>query len=400
MFNRKTAKEKAKTLIRQRSFADYFGFAGILIVRALAVTAAAMFALSLVGMVFGLPIANAVSRIYYMGFYGFVSTLGGTVALGVFAGLFTVVGVFLAVLAVETLYQAGMVRAALRTNREDKKVRVVDIALAGDRLGRAWSVNLWITLFLIGWNLPGILLAFIGSLMILSSGIGVTVFGVIFIILSAAWCVFISVVKSCQYRFALHISEDKRDLSALDCVRESKELTSGHVGELFITDLSFLGWDVLSQVFLISVFTVPYRELTYAALYEQLNGRFKAYDPRKMEWLSNGPVPVPTPGRESAVIVISGEYSGAKFNLEGGEELRIGRDPKKANLVLSSANTSISGLHCSIRYNAAVNSYIVTDFSTNGTFINNEQIPREVAYSAAPGSVVRLAEGSMLLRLN
>ena len=66
----------------------------------------------------------------------------------------------------------------------------------------------------------------------------------------------------------------------MDCIRESKSLTEGRKGELFVLDLSFLGWLLLSCLpyigYLVSVWVTPYYALTHAMYYERFSGHVPA----------------------------------------------------------------------------------------------------------------------------
>lgn len=400
MINRQAAKEKSKTLLRTRSLADYFGFALVLIARTASLAVVALLLVELGGLTVAGSITTLVSAIRY-GLFGSTAGIATSLVQVSIVTVAVLILSYIATLSVDLFYRSGMIRSSLRINRGDKNVRIADIALAGDRLGRNITIGLWKTLFMLGWNLPSIVLYAIGGLMSASRNTTAKVFGVLFIIVAALWSIFITIVKKLQYYYAYHVSEDNRERIGLDCIRESKALTEGHITELFVTGLTFLGWNILSRVFIIEIFAVPYQYLTYASVYEQLTGKFRPYDPRKMEWL-NGPIRdlSLSTEKEHSIVILSGEYSGSKFPLNDGEELKIGRDPKKANIVTTPSDTSISGLHCSIRYSAVNNRYIITDYSTNGTFVNNERIPRETSYTANSGTVVKLAEGAMLLRLN
>ena len=352
MFNRLAAKEKSKTLLRTRIFTDIFAYGALLFCRLLLLT---------------IPVV----------------------------GFFT-----------ELLFQAGMVRSSLRMTRGDKNVKVLDIALAGDRLGRFIAITLWQALLLFLWTLPGIAVAFVGGY-ITVLGIGGTVVGALLILLAIAWNIYITLNKTCQYYFAYYVAEDNRELSALDCIRESSEMMIDHKWELFVTMLSFLGWNIISTIVLPLIFTLPYQYLTYASIYEQLSASFHAVSGNAMEWRSSGPVKeapkaddgIVNKAENGGIEVLSGEYAGSRFTMTDNEEIRIGRDSRRADVVTDLVNKSISGLHCSIRYNAVHNRYTITDYSSNGTFVNNERLMRENSVTVTSGTVVKLADGSMIFRL-
>ncbi len=354
MFDRIKAKENAKTLLRGRTLLDVLGFS-----------------LILGSLIFIAPIS-----IFLLS---------------------------LPMIAAMLLFHAGMNRSALRTHRGDKNVRVVDIILAGDRLGKYIAITLWQALFQFLWNLPSAGVILIAAILVAKNPFNTVAiaFGVILVLLAFAWSIYITILKSCQYYFAYCITEDQRELAALDCIRESKALMDGHEWELFVTHLSFLGWDILSSLIIVNLFTLPYKYLTYTAIYEQLNNRFKPISRNQMEWSHNKPV---TGGgeqksKEPAVEFIAGEYAGSGFPLQTGDEICIGRDPKRANVVTSPANTAVSGLHCRIRYEESQNKYVVTDHSANGTWLNNEKLTAERSVYAAHGSVIKIADGTIVLRL-
>lgn len=356
MFDRIKAKEKSKNLLRTRNIADAVGFAVILLILS-------------------------------------VSTVLSIIPV-----------IRIAVLCISLLFQAGMNRAALRMNRGDKNVRVLDIILAGDRLGRYIAITLWQILFIFIWNLPSVA-AIIIAIIVIITGIGSSVaaaFTVILIIAACIWSIYITINKTCQYYFAFCVAEDNRDLAALDCIRESSNLMVDHKWELFVTMLSFLGWDIIASLPCGNVFVSPYKYLTYTSIYEQLIGNFKPINRTHMQWLHNTPKPVDDDidSRERVVEILSGEFAGATLPVKAGEDITIGRDPKRANVVTSPANTSISGLHCRIRYDEQNGKYIVIDHSSNGTYLNNEKLMHERGTYAAKGSLVKLADGAMILRLS
>ena len=400
MFNRIAAKTKAKTLIRTRSFLDFLGMALILT----ALSAVVIFPLAVV---IGTAVIGAIPYLIsrFVG-YGSLSYLPNAVAGSVILTILGVLAAYAIVLSITLLFHAGMNRAALRMNRGDKNVRISDILLAGDRLGRYIKIALWQYLYIFLWNLLATAVVILAVVIV---GIGqmsvasITI-AVLLGLAAIVWSVYITIKKYCQYDFAYLISEDNRDMTALDCVRESVALMDGHVAELFVTMLSFLGWNIVASLPFASVFVVPYQYLTYASIYEQLSGSFQPTARKQMLWLNSGAevakeaLAAEDPA-ERKVEIVSGEFAGSVIPVKPGEDIVIGRDPKRANVVTSPANTQVSGLHCSIRYDAQHAMYVVTDFSTNGTYLNNEKLMPERPALAAKGAIVKLADGAMIVRL-
>lgn len=89
------------------------------------------------------------------------------------------------------------------------------------------------------------------------------------------------IVKGYSYSMSVYILAENKGKSALECINESKKLTQGHKMELFLLDLSFIGW------FLLGVLTLgigfiwiePYRQATIANAYQSL--KLAAQEPMK-----------------------------------------------------------------------------------------------------------------------
>lgn len=98
----------------------------------------------------------------------------------------------------------------------------------------------------------------------------------VFTFLWSLLLIFPGVIASYRYRQALYILLDHPEKSPLQCIRESTELMKGHKMELFILDLSFIGWTLLASIpyvgYIIQIWTVPYIDLSYALYYEKLSG--------------------------------------------------------------------------------------------------------------------------------
>ncbi len=72
-----------------------------------------------------------------------------------------------------------------------------------------------------------------------------------------------------RYRFAPFLLIDNPHMSVLDCIRESKRLTKGYKGKLFVLDLSFILWRLLSALlFPVDIYVMPYYMTTLAGFYD------------------------------------------------------------------------------------------------------------------------------------
>ncbi|NLC72488.1 MAG: DUF975 family protein [Ruminococcaceae bacterium] len=79
---------------------------------------------------------------------------------------------------------------------------------------------------------------------------------------------FPGIIAAYRYRLAPYLLIDNPHMSALDCIRESKRLMKGHKWELFVLDLSFILWQLLTAIPFVSIYTTPYFQTTYAGYYD------------------------------------------------------------------------------------------------------------------------------------
>lgn len=98
----------------------------------------------------------------------------------------------------------------------------------------------------------------------------------IFVALWSLLLVVPGLIAEYRYRMAIYILIDNPEKSVMECIRESKRMMKGHKWELFMLDLSFIGWTILSSISMIGwfvgIFTTPYFALTYAQYYELISG--------------------------------------------------------------------------------------------------------------------------------
>ena len=84
-----------------------------------------------------------------------------------------------------------------------------------------------------------------------------------------------------RYRLAFYVLLDNPDMGALQCIRESKRIMHGNKLDLFLLDLSFIGWIILDAFVivllplpfslpLVSIWLTPYQGLANAAYYNRL----------------------------------------------------------------------------------------------------------------------------------
>ncbi len=97
------------------------------------------------------------------------------------------------------------------------------------------------------------------------------------------------------------------------------------------------------------------------------------------------------------VVCIKGVAVGQGFSLPETAKIVVGKSRQNTNMLINSP--MVSNVHCSIRYKAATNTYIVKDHSTNGTYVNGVRIQKDVPMSFPAGTVLQLADGSNEIKL-
>ena len=80
------------------------------------------------------------------------------------------------------------------------------------------------------------------------------------------------IVKGYSYSMALYVLADNKGKSARECIAESKAMMEGHKMELFVLDLSFIGWYLLCTLTcgLASLYVAPLLNATHANVYETI----------------------------------------------------------------------------------------------------------------------------------
>ncbi len=89
------------------------------------------------------------------------------------------------------------------------------------------------------------------------------------------------IVKSYAYSMAYFISLDNPDWDWKQCIDESQRITQGHKGELFVLDLSFIGWYFVGSLCLGigTLWVAPYHMTAKANYYEILKNNAAVAQP-------------------------------------------------------------------------------------------------------------------------
>ena len=80
------------------------------------------------------------------------------------------------------------------------------------------------------------------------------------------------IVKGYSYSMSTYILAENKGKPALECINESQRITDGHKMELFVLNLSFVGWGFLCGITfgIAGIWVLPYMQATYANVYNSL----------------------------------------------------------------------------------------------------------------------------------
>lgn len=80
------------------------------------------------------------------------------------------------------------------------------------------------------------------------------------------------IMKAYSYSMIYYIKADHPEYDWRTCLHASQEMTYGHKMELFVLDLSFIGWYILGALCLGvgTLWVIPYHETAKALVYEQI----------------------------------------------------------------------------------------------------------------------------------
>ncbi|WMM24782.1 DUF975 family protein [Tissierella sp. MB52-C2] len=82
------------------------------------------------------------------------------------------------------------------------------------------------------------------------------------------------IIKSYEYSMVPYILAEEPNLPSNEVIRRSIDMTDGHKWDMFVLDLSFIGWYILGLFFfgIGEIFVNPYKEATVAKLYNIISG--------------------------------------------------------------------------------------------------------------------------------
>lgn len=99
--------------------------------------------------------------------------------------------------------------------------------------------------------------------------------GMMIVVFISLWSILffpIGIVKSYSYSMAYYIQMDHPDWGWNDCITDSRRMMDGHKMELFILDLSFIGWIIVSLLVcgIGTLWVVPYVQAAHTQFYESI----------------------------------------------------------------------------------------------------------------------------------
>ncbi len=180
------------------------------------------------------------------------------------------------VLIIEIPLSIGIVFAFVKLKRE-KDVGIFDfISLAMKNFGRAWKIYLRILLKnvlpIIGTMVTIILLSVTivaESVENHSLGLASLIMAIVLLIVSFI----VSLIIDLKYSLAYMIAYDNPKMTTKEAVNTSGTIMKGHKMELFLLQLSFLGWSVLCVLTLGIGFLwlLPYKQMAIVCFYDEVN---------------------------------------------------------------------------------------------------------------------------------
>lgn len=103
--------------------------------------------------------------------------------------------------------------------------------------------------------------------------LGLSIVMGIFIFLWSLLFIIPGIIAAYRYRMAIYLMLDHPEMGILECLDRSKEMMYGRKLELFVLDLSFLGWALLCIIPFVTLWVQPYITVTEARFYQTLATR-------------------------------------------------------------------------------------------------------------------------------
>ena len=102
--------------------------------------------------------------------------------------------------------------------------------------------------------------------------LGIMLLQVIYVILWMLLLIIPGIIKSYSYAMTEFIAEDNPELGPMECIDRSMAMMKGHKWELFLLDLSYIGWLLLGLLSLGIglLWIIPWMNMARVKFYEEL----------------------------------------------------------------------------------------------------------------------------------
>jgi len=184
----------------------------------------------------------------------------------------------IAVVVISVPISFGFIGQFMKFSRKEE-VGIVDFFKIGfENFGKSWSIVghtlLKLLPYVIGIIVSIVLM--IASIVYTTQNEDIEMF---FMLIPIAYVIFfvfyiMLIVKTYFYVLTEYIGNDTNDVTAKEIVEKSAELMKGHRWELFVLELSFMGWVFLS-IFTLGIgllWLIPYMDVTIIKFYEYVAG--------------------------------------------------------------------------------------------------------------------------------
>ncbi len=188
------------------------------------------------------------------------------------AGLLPLIGSIVTIL-ISIPFSFGLIGQWMKFTRKENVGMCDFVRLAFDNFGKSWSIYgntllkllPYIIIPIISGFVLGILRGFVENyvIIVIISSLIIALFITMYIQL---------ITESYYYSLTQFIGNDNLQMSGKEIVEESQKLMEGHRLELFVLEISFLGWILLSILtFGIGLlWVIPYMQITTIKFYEKL----------------------------------------------------------------------------------------------------------------------------------
>lgn len=266
-------------------------------------------------------------------------------------------------------------------------------------------------IFTIAWLPLAINLAafvvFVVIILMASSLSGYIVALVLYTIAALASAILL-IYNSAKFWPYVMLQADHPEMDASAVISTCKQMTNGHIWDLIVFKLSFIGWNLLGAVTLglaNVLYVTPYFNMTSVIVYEELKGHsidltdIPQDKPIAIRSVTHHVPAATAPAAAARLEGVTGMYAGSSFPLMPDKPVILGRDGTVAQIVFSQGAEKISRRHCEVVFDTRLNKYRVTDFSSNGTYVGTNRLPQNSTVVLERGTSISLGNNSNTIRL-